>query len=487
LQRGNSCAIVYHPHATLVKSHTFSNGLNDFNTFTQDYELDVLGTYNGAVNLINRAHTRTDALNLTNIFDNVSTANNQSYWSNAANQLQNANGPWGAKTFYYDGVGNRTSEASTPVGGALTTDTYGYPATSNRLVQITRGTTTVRTLAYDNAGSLTSDSGAAGNKTYVYNKRNRLASATIGAIQWTYVYNGLEQLTTRTRVGASPADIAHYVHDIWGNIIAETDGGGATGATGTVREYVYLPEAEIAPTMGARTVVDRPVAVVDAVNTATPVTWFVHVDHLHRPIKMTNAAKAVVWDAVWLPWGGVHSITGSATLDARFPGQWFQLETGLHYNWHRSYDPAIGRYTQFDPLGFVDGPSVYGYAGGSPGQNVDSDGQLVQVLAFCVRFPHLCAAAAASGAELIRRAVMPPITRPARPSGGQCSCTCRAGDPSNILTYRFARSTLNSCAAAAIDACKRAVNYCPPDTSAHHSQAQCSDGSNRGGNGRIAQ
>jgi RHS repeat-associated protein len=178
-----------------------------------------------------------------------------------------------------------------------------------------------------------------------------------------------------SKQAASPADIAHYVHDIWGNIIAETDGGGATGTTGTVREYIYLPEAEIAPTMGARTVVDRPVAVVDAVNTATPVTWFVHVDHLHRPIKMTNAAKAVVWDAVWLPWGGVHSITGSATLDARFPGQWFQLETGLHYNWHRSYDPTIGRYTQPDPLGFVDGPSVYGYAKGQPQAAVDKDGR----------------------------------------------------------------------------------------------------------------
>jgi RHS repeat-associated protein len=116
-------------------------------------------------------------------------------------------------------------------------------------------------------------------------------------------------------------------------------------------------------------------AVVEAVNTAAPVLWFVHVDHLNRPVKMTNAAKAAVWDAVFLPWGGVHAIAGSATLDARFPGQWFQLETGLHYNWHRSYDPSIGRYTQPDPLGFVDGPSVFGYARGGPQALVDRDGR----------------------------------------------------------------------------------------------------------------
>jgi RHS repeat-associated protein len=91
-------------------------------------------------------------------------------------------------------------------------------------------------------------------------------------------------------------------------------------------------------------------------------------------VRMTNAAKAAVWDAVWLPWGGVHAITGSATLDARFPGQWFQLESGLHYNWHRQYDPTIGRYIQADPLGFVDGPSVYGYVDGSPQLFADVDG-----------------------------------------------------------------------------------------------------------------
>ena len=66
------------------------------------------------------------------------------------------------------------------------------------------------------------------------------------------------------------------------------------------------------------------------------------------------------------PWGACIASPAPQTLNARFPGQWFQLESGLHYNWHRHYDPTFGRYTQPDPLGFVDGPSVYGYAGGSP-------------------------------------------------------------------------------------------------------------------------
>ena len=187
------------------------------------------------------------------------------------------------------------------------------------------------------------------------------------------------------------------MHDIFGNVIAETAGGGATGATGTVREYIWLPETEIAPTASSHTTIDRPLAVVDAVNTVSPQTWWVSVDHLNRPVRMTTAAKASVWDAVWQPWGGVQAITGSASLDARFPGQWFQAETGLHYNWHRSYDPTLGRYTQPDPLGFVDGPSVFGYVKGSPQGYVDRDGRWIWIIpriiaAYCKEFPAICRA-----------------------------------------------------------------------------------------------
>jgi RHS repeat-associated protein len=58
---------------------------------------------------------------------------------------------------------------------------------------------------------------------------------------------------------------------------------------------------------------------------------------------------------------------------ARRPSR-FQIEDGLAYNWHRTYDATLGRYSQADPLGFVDGPGVYGYAGGSPVMGVDPRG-----------------------------------------------------------------------------------------------------------------
>src|SRR6266568_674430 len=107
---------------------------------------------------INRAHTRTDNVNLTNIWDNVDSTRNESYWYTASNMLQNADGKWGSLTYYYDGVGNRTYDILT-VGATTTTSVLGYPSTSNRVSDVTQGSTTVRSFAYDAAGNSSDERG----------------------------------------------------------------------------------------------------------------------------------------------------------------------------------------------------------------------------------------------------------------------------------------------------------------------------------------
>jgi RHS repeat-associated protein len=87
----------------------------------------------------------------------------------------------------------------------------------------------------------------------------------------------------------------------------------------------------------------------------------------------TNTSGVKVWTASYDPFGAVRTTTGTP-IAARFPGQWFQSESGLHQNWMRDYDPTTGRYLQADPLGLVDGASVYGYAMQSPQQLVDPQG-----------------------------------------------------------------------------------------------------------------
>jgi len=90
-----------------------------------------------------------------------------------------------------------------------------------------------------------------------------------------------------------------------------------------------------------------------------------------------------VWTATYTPFGGVHVSNGTIPT-TRFPGQWFQSESGLHQNWMRDYDPTTGRYLQADPLGLVDGASVYGYVKQSPMMYTDPTGQcLGPVIVVC--------------------------------------------------------------------------------------------------------
>src|SRR5713101_9369660 len=53
-------------------------------------------------------------------------------------------------------------------------------------------------------------------------------------------------------------------------------------------------------------------------------------------------------------------------FDLRFPGQYFDRETNLTYNYYRNYDPAIGRYAQSDPIGLNGGLNTYLYVGANP-------------------------------------------------------------------------------------------------------------------------
>ncbi len=200
---------------------------------------------------------------------------------------------------------------------------------------------------------------------FTYNKRNRPVSVTRNSVAYaTYGYNALQQLATRSTTAAGePTGQVAYIYDLSGHLIAE-----ATASTGVVtRDYIWMASND------NTTPTDLPLAVADISGTTSTV-FMVHTDHLGRPIRMTDGAKSTVWQATYKPFGEVQTTSGTKALNVRFPGQYFQIETNLAYNWHRHYDPTTGRYTQPDPLRFVDGPNIYRYAGNSPFMRVDRSG-----------------------------------------------------------------------------------------------------------------
>ena len=86
-------------------------------------------------------------------------------------------------------------------------------------------------------------------------------------------------------------------------------------------------------------------------------------DRLGTPEILTDAAGTVVWEAWYEPFGQAHIHPSSNVVNNhRFPGQYYDEETGLHYNYHRYYDPRAGRYITPDPIGQAGGINLYNYA-----------------------------------------------------------------------------------------------------------------------------
>jgi RHS repeat-associated protein len=95
--------------------------------------------------------------------------------------------------------------------------------------------------------------------------------------------------------------------------------------------------------------------------------YYVHTDHLGTPKALTDETGNRVWSAVHDPFGMAVVDPGSTVeMNVRFPGQYYDGETGLHYNYFRTYDPGTGRYLESDPIGLDGGLNTFGYALNNP-------------------------------------------------------------------------------------------------------------------------
>jgi RHS repeat-associated protein len=93
--------------------------------------------------------------------------------------------------------------------------------------------------------------------------------------------------------------------------------------------------------------------------------FYYQLDHLGTPQELTDYSGEIVWSAQYDAYGKVAAVTlaGEDYLDQplRFQGQYFDVESGLHYNRHRYYDPRLGRYLTPDPVKLAGGLNQYQY------------------------------------------------------------------------------------------------------------------------------
>ena len=248
----------------------------------------------------------------------------------ALNRVVNYTSGTTAQTYAYDASGNRTASTKKAPPAASVALAYNYDKGSNRLLSIgghwSTGYTYTESFTYDANGNTLSHTSPFADYTYTYDARNRRTKAYAGAYATTDLINGLGQRTAQTLALSTD----HFVYDEAGHLTGST-----TASGGVLDETVWLG--------------DLPVAVLSGGQPS-----YIAPDHLGAPHQITNAGGHVEWLWDHDPFGNGLP-TGSFSYDLRFPGQFYDQRSKLHYNYFRDYDPNTGRYIESDPIGLAGG------------------------------------------------------------------------------------------------------------------------------------
>lgn len=294
-------------------------------------------------------------------------------------RLTSATTSLGAWAYSYDANGNRT-------GVTINGSSYavGVDSGSNRVTASATPTLRVNTYTADGqtaqvvGGSPSTNCGP--NVALGYQADGQLVTSNV--LSAVHTPNGLR--LQKTAAACAGGATTNFVYDVAGHLIGEYDTSGVP-----VQETVWLG--------------DTPVAVFKS-NGVVVVPYYIFADNLSTPRAITNAASQVVWRWDGEPFGATAADSnpsglGVFTFNLRFPGQYYDAETGYHHNGWREYDPALGRYVQSDPIGLAGGLNTYGYADASPLDSADPSGKCPWCLAFFA--PELGAAAATAGTFLL--------------------------------------------------------------------------------------
>ena len=268
-----------------------------------------------------------------NITSKITGLGTTTYGYDDIYQLTSADHPTQPQeNFTYDFVGNR-----------LTSTDYNEWNYNNRN-QLT-GYNGI-TYSYDDNGNTISKTDAGGTTNYTYNYENRL-----------------------TRIDFPGGGYVTYKYDVKGRRIEKN-------VNGTVTKFLYDGDSSIAEYNGSGTLQRNYLYGSGDINPSILYeggnVYFYYHDHLNTPQAVTNESGTIVWDATYKSFGEVSINVETVSNNIRFPGQYYDVESGLNYNYHRYYDSGTGRYLREDPIGIQGGMNhLYVYAMNSPANSID--------------------------------------------------------------------------------------------------------------------
>ena len=182
------------------------------------------------------------------------------------------------------------------------------------------------------------------------------AADSDGSVVQVDFYNGTTLLQTVTQVPFTYS---------WNNIAAGS----------------YTLTAKATDNLGASTTSSQ---ITVNVTTGVAQAYFIYADQINTARQITDASNNTVWTWDTDPFGATMpnqnpTNQGTFTYNQRMPGQYFDKETNLFYNYFRDYDPSTGRYVQSDPIGLQGGINTYGYVESNPVAATDRFGLETQM------------------------------------------------------------------------------------------------------------
>lgn len=266
-----------------------------------------------------------------NVITKTTERGDYSYEYNGAYELEKIVNPQNTETHTYDPAGNR-------LGREKSKQKWKYNQ-SNQLV-------------------------SADDSSYEYDKNGNLTTITKPQKSYTYIYNIENRISTVKDNNQNI--IASYYYDPFGRRLWKESNG--------IRTYFMYSEEGLIAELNINGAVKKSYGYEpDSIWGSNPIFthdkngyYYYQNDRMGIPQKIFKSDGSVVWQATYDGLGSANIEINAITNNLRYPGQYYDDETGLHYNYLRYYDPGVGRYISSDPIGIGGGINTYMYAFNNP-------------------------------------------------------------------------------------------------------------------------